>query len=84
MAMQLQRVARELRHDETKTIDSTRVVALPRPCVQALRRHRAQETADRLVAGGQTRVSCSPTCKGTPIEPRNINRTLMRSSLRSA
>jgi integrase len=51
MAMQLQRVAGELRHDETKTDDSTRVVAFPRPCGQALRRHRAQQAADRLAAG---------------------------------
>lgn len=69
MAMQLQRVAGELRHDETKTDDSTRVVALPRPCVRALRQHRAQQATDRLEAGdlwtdsiSDTRAprSCSP------------------------
>jgi hypothetical protein len=76
MAMQLQRVAGELRHDETKTDDSTRVVALPRPCVQALRRHRAQQTTDRLAAGDRWTDSglVFTTRKGTPIEPRNINR----------
>jgi integrase len=37
MAMQLQRVAGKLRDDETKTDDSTRMVALPQPCVRALR-----------------------------------------------
>lgn len=77
MAMQLQRVAGELRHDETKTDDSTRVVALPRPCVQALRQHRAQQMADRLAAGDRWPDSglVFTTRKGTPIEPRNINRT---------
>lgn len=77
MAMQLQRVAGQLRHDETKTDDSTRVVALPRPCVQALRRHRAQQAGERLAAGDRWTDSglVFTTRKGTPIEPRNINRT---------
>lgn len=77
MAMQLQRVAGELRHDETKTDDSTRVVALPGPCVQALRRHRAQQAAERSAAGDRWTDSglVFTTRKGTPIEPRNINRT---------
>jgi integrase len=77
MAMQLQRVAGELRHDETKTDDSTRMVALPRPCVRALRRHRAQQAADRLAAGDLWTNSglVFTTRKGTPLEPRNINRT---------
>jgi integrase len=77
MAMQLQRVAGELRHDETKTDDSTRVVALPGPCVQALRRHRAQQAAERSAAGNRWTDSglVFTTRKGTPIEPRNINRT---------
>ncbi|MGH3514252.1 MAG: tyrosine-type recombinase/integrase [Mycobacterium sp.] len=77
MAMQLQRVAGKLWHDETKTDDSTRVVALPRPCVQALRRHRAQQGAERLAAGDRWTDSglVFTTRKGTPIEPRNINRT---------
>ena len=77
MAMQLQRVAGELRHDETKTDDSTRAVALPQPCVRALGRHRVQQTADRLAAGDRWTESdlVFTTRKDTPIEPRNINRT---------
>lgn len=77
MAMQLQRVAGKLRHDETKTDDSTRVVALPRTCVRALRQHRAQQAADRVGAGDRWTDSglVFTTRKGTPIEPRNINRT---------
>ncbi|HET9118042.1 MAG TPA: site-specific integrase [Pseudonocardiaceae bacterium] len=77
MAMQLQRVAGELRHDETKTDDSTRVVALPGQCVRALRRHRAQQAADRLAAGDRWTDSglVFTTRKGTPLEPGNINRT---------
>jgi hypothetical protein len=51
ISMQLQRVAGKLRHDETKTDDSTRMVALPQPCVRALGRHRAQQATDRLGAG---------------------------------
>ena len=75
--MQLQRVAGKLRHDETKTDDSTRKVALPQPCIRALRRHRAQQAADRLGAGDRWTDSdlAFTTRKGTPIEPRNINRT---------
>ena len=77
MAMQLQRVAGKLRHDETKTDDSTRMVALPQPCIRALRRHRAQQAADRLGAGDLWTNSdlVFTTRKGTPIEPRNNNRT---------
>lgn len=77
MAMQLQRVAGKLRHDETKTDDSTRVVALPRTCVRALRQHRAQQAADRVGVGDRwTDLGLVfTTRKGTPIEPRNINRT---------
>jgi integrase len=77
MAMQLQRVAGKLRHDETKTGDSTRKVALPQPCIRALPRHRAQQAADRLGAGDLWTDSnlVFTTRKGTPIEPRNINRT---------
>ncbi|MGH3868691.1 MAG: tyrosine-type recombinase/integrase [Pseudonocardiaceae bacterium] len=75
--MQLQRVAGKLRHDETKTDDSTRVVALPRTCVRALRQHRAQQAADQVGAGNRWTDSglVFTTRKGTPIEPRNINRT---------
>ncbi|MBA2472744.1 MAG: site-specific integrase [Pseudonocardiales bacterium] len=77
MAMQLQRVAGKLRHDETKTDDSTRMVALPQPRVRALRRHRAQQAADLLGAGDLWTDSdlVFTTRKGTPTEPRNINRT---------
>lgn len=77
LAMQLQRVAGALHYDETKTDDSTRVVALPRPCVRALRRHRAQQASDRLAAGERWTDSglVFTTRKGTPIEPRNVNRT---------
>jgi hypothetical protein len=77
MAMQLQRVAGKLRHDETKTGESTRKVALPQPCIRALRRHRAQQAADRLGAGDLWTDSdlVFTTRKGTALEPRNINRT---------
>lgn len=49
----------------------------PPPCVRALRRHRAQQASDRLAAGDLWADSglVFTARKGTPIEPRNINRT---------
>lgn len=86
MTMQLQRVVGKLRHDETKTDDSTRIVALLRPGVRALRRRRALQSTEQLGAGDRWTDSglVFTTRKGTPIEPRNIKRTFDRSSPRSA
>jgi integrase len=49
----------------------------PDPGVQALRCHRAQQATQRLAAGDRWTDSGLgfTTRKGTPIEPRNINRT---------
>lgn len=57
---------------EPKSRAGRRIVALPTPLVAALRTHRAAQTRDRLLAGGEWQengfVFCTPT--GTPIDPR--------------
>jgi integrase len=73
----LQRVGGELLITETKTQRSTRKLALPDPCVTALRARRATQLADRLAAGERWTSSdlVFTTRYGTPIEPRNLNRS---------
>ncbi|MFI9241869.1 tyrosine-type recombinase/integrase [Streptomyces sp. NPDC053086] len=55
---------------------SERPVPLPVVCVDALRRHRVRQDEERRVAGEQWRETglvFTPR-RGTPIEPRNLNR----------
>ncbi len=72
----LQRVNGRLRLGPVKTDHSARTVAVPRPCLRALRRHRDRQAAERAVAGsawtdhGLVFVSTV----GTPLEPRNVTR----------
>ncbi len=49
---------------------------MPRPLLDVLRRHRARQAEDRLAAGSkwQEHGLVFATRKGTPLEPRNINR----------
>ncbi|WP_268256675.1 tyrosine-type recombinase/integrase [Streptomyces sulfonofaciens] len=58
---------------------SARRVALPAECVTALRAQRAQQIADRKAAGanwkGTGQGLVFTTKNGTPIEPRNLNRS---------
>ncbi|MFK0291742.1 site-specific integrase [Streptomyces sp. NPDC090442] len=69
---QLQRIARRLVHDETKTEASTAVLPLPEICATALQlRRRAQESAGELWTDSGFVFT---TRYGTPIEPRNFNR----------
>ncbi|MEU4462699.1 tyrosine-type recombinase/integrase [Streptomyces sp. NPDC024017] len=46
------------------------------PCVDALRRHRERQAEEREAAGEQWRETglVFTTRRGTPIEPRNLNR----------
>lgn len=57
--------------------DAGKSSVISQPCVRALRRHRAQQAADRVGTGDRWTDSglVFTTRKGTPIEPRNINRT---------
>ncbi len=72
----LQRVGGELLSVAPKTQRSARRVALPSECVTALR---AQQIADRKAAGdawkGAGHDLVFTTKNGTPIEPRNLNRS---------
>ncbi|MGW2258737.1 tyrosine-type recombinase/integrase [Streptomyces sp. NPDC001780] len=75
----LQRVGGELLIVAPKTQRSARRVALPAECVTALRAQRAQQIADRKAAGaswkGTGQGLVFTTKNGTPIEPRNLNRS---------
>ncbi|MEU9112971.1 site-specific integrase [Streptomyces sp. NPDC048483] len=75
----LQRVGGELLIVAPKTQRSARRVALPSECVTALRAQRAQQTADMKAAGetwkGNRHDLIFTTKNGTPIEPRNLNRS---------
>ncbi|MEU5020784.1 site-specific integrase [Streptomyces angustmyceticus] len=73
---QLQRIARQLVHAETKTEASTAVLPLPDICVTALQlRRKAQEAAKQAAGELWTDSGFVFTTRyGTPIEPRNFNR----------
>lgn len=75
----LQRVGGELLIVAPKTQRSARRVALPAECVTALRAQRAQQIADRKGAGDRWKGTghglVFTTKNGTPIEPRNLNRS---------
>ncbi len=77
---QLQRIRRQLVHDETKTEASTAVLPLPDICTAALRLRREDQNSARRAAGelwdGRNFVFTTRT--GSPIEPRNFNRSFKR------
>jgi integrase len=77
---QIQRVGRQLIRRETKTESSEAPLPLPDLCVAALRLRRQQQEADRDSAGDawiDTGLVFT-TRHGTPIEPRNFNRSFDR------
>ncbi|MET4644234.1 integrase [Streptomyces atratus] len=86
VALQLQRINRQLVHDETKTEASTATLPLPQICVTALRlRREAQEIAKRAAGELWTESDFVFTTRyGTPIEPRNFNRAFAARSARAA
>ncbi|MFE0626980.1 tyrosine recombinase XerC [Streptomyces sp. NPDC058864] len=75
--LQLQRIRRRLVHDETKTEASTATLPLPQICVAALElRRKEQEAAQRAARDLWTASDFVFTTRyGTPIEPRNFNRS---------
>ncbi|MEU7317637.1 site-specific integrase [Streptomyces sp. NPDC007083] len=83
----LQRVGGELVIVPPKTQRSARRIPLPRECVTALRAQRAQQLADKRLAGEKWRGNGSglifTTKNGTPIEPRNLNRSFQALSARA-
>ncbi|TWP51565.1 site-specific integrase [Lentzea tibetensis] len=76
IAQALHRVDGKLKLDEVKTDSSAATIPLPTPLVAVLKRHRAVQVGERLAAGKRWQDSglVFTTPKGTPIEPRNINR----------
>jgi integrase len=77
---QLQRVGKELIHKErvkTEDSDADDTVPLPDICLAALRLRRDEQEVAREQAGGRWRESdlVFTTRWGTPIEPRNFNRS---------
>jgi integrase len=77
---QLQRVAGQLLHRQTKTEASDATLPLPEICVTALRM-RAKDQAEASTVADDQWVNAGlvfTTRAGTPIEPRNFNRRFER------
>jgi integrase len=74
---QLQRVRRQLLRRETKTESSDATLPMPEICIAALRLRRGEEDAAMESAGRAWQGSplVFTTRLGTPIEPRNFNRS---------
>ncbi|WP_130332571.1 tyrosine-type recombinase/integrase [Micromonospora kangleipakensis] len=72
----LQRLGGQLVFGPVKSDESERIIALPVPCLTALRQHRVAQDAERKIAGKDWKDSglIFTTGIGTPIEPRNLNR----------
>lgn len=82
---QLQRVARQLLHRETKTPGSDADLPIPTVVGTALRLRLDQRERDKQVAGGTWQDSplLFTTKNGTPIEPRNFDRVWHRRVTRA-
>lgn len=77
IAYQLQRVGGKLLHRETKTASSDETLPMPPIAATAVRLRRKQREADRVQAdvAWQECGLLFTTRHGTPIEPRNFNRS---------
>jgi integrase len=77
VGLQLQRVGGQLLHRETKTEGSDATLPLPGICVAALKIRKDQQAEARSAAAVTWRGSTLvfTTRFGTPIEPRNFNRS---------
>jgi integrase len=80
VCQQLHRVNKQLVFDEPKTKSSCRVLSLPDLLVAKLREHRTKQLQEKLAAGSEWKESglVFTTSFGTPIDPRNVKRTLDR------
>ncbi|WP_319461659.1 site-specific integrase [Micromonospora sp. RTP1Z1] len=72
----LQRLGGHLVFGPVKSDESERIIALPAPCLTALRQHRVAQGAERKIVGKDWKDSglVFTTGIGTPIEPCNLNR----------
>jgi len=77
VAQSLQRAQGRLQFSAPKTARSRRTVPLPHVCVEALRGHRHRQDGERQRLGEAWTESglVFTTAVGTPIEPRNLNRS---------
>lgn len=75
--LQLQRVSKQLLHRETKTEGSEDLLPLPVICTTALQLRRERQDQERTSAGPawQGGKLVFTTRYGTPVEPRNFNRS---------
>jgi integrase len=82
---QVQRVGRQLLRRETKTETSEAPLPLPEVCITALKLRRQQQDADRTRSSGAWIDSglVFTTRHGTPIEPRNFNRSFERRIIKA-
>ncbi|MEV5680492.1 site-specific integrase [Streptomyces sp. NPDC052179] len=82
---QLQRIGRRLVHDETKTEASSATLPLPQICVTALQLRRKEQEAAMRAAGELWSNSdfVFTTRYGTPVEPRNFNRSFTDRSVQA-
>ncbi|MDF4251409.1 site-specific integrase [Streptomyces sp. WMMB303] len=83
----LQRVGGDLVIVPPKTQKSARRIPLPPECITALRAQRTQQLTDKRLAGDKWRENGSglifTTKFGTPIEPRNLNRSFQALTTRA-
>jgi integrase len=75
--LQIQRIKRQLLHRQTKTAASDATLPMPDLCVAALRISEQQAKDAKAKAGAAWRGATLvfTTVFGTPIEPRNFNRS---------
>jgi integrase len=76
----LQRTKGGLVLGPTKTPRSRRTIPLPAVCVRALKIHRARQNVERLAVGDSWQDSglVFTSNVGTPVEPRNVNRSFTK------
>jgi integrase len=81
----LQRVAGALVLDELKSERSHRTLPLPKVTADALREHRTRQARDRLKAGAHWAANDLVFCTdyGTPVDPRNLNRSFRQLLIRA-
>jgi integrase len=74
----LQRQQGKLERTATKTRASNRMLQLPAVLVSALQAHRGRQDRERRRADWKEHGLVFPSTKGTPMEPRNLNRHFAR------
>jgi integrase len=83
--LQIQRVKRQLLHRDVKTAGSRETLPMPDICIAALRRERERQVNNQKLADDAWRDTglIFTTALGTPIDPRNFNRSWDNRCLRA-